>query len=113
MVPGWTENNQQAWHIGHYYSVGSSPALRYDRLNTHIQCSVCNTHLSGNINGTATTIGYKSGIVNRYGDKKGVRVLFALDESKAKKHKWTWEEVENLRTEFNARTREIKARLEE
>lgn len=37
------------WHAGHYKSVGSRPDLRFNELNCHKQCSVCNNYLSGNL----------------------------------------------------------------
>ena len=37
------------WHCSHYYSRGHSPALRFHLWNCHKSCSVCNSHLSGNI----------------------------------------------------------------
>lgn len=37
------------WHASHYYSRGHSSSLRFNLLNCHKSCSVCNSHLSGNI----------------------------------------------------------------
>lgn len=37
------------YHAGHYRTVGAHPELRFDELNCHKQCSVCNNHLSGNL----------------------------------------------------------------
>ena len=37
------------WHASHYYSRGHSSALRFNLWNIHKSCSVCNSHLSGNI----------------------------------------------------------------
>jgi len=37
------------WHASHYYSRGHSSFLRFNLWNVHKSCSVCNTHLSGNI----------------------------------------------------------------
>jgi hypothetical protein len=36
-------------NAGHYRTVGSSPELRFNEENCHIQCEHCNSHLSGNI----------------------------------------------------------------
>ena len=36
-------------HAGHYLSRGARPELAYEPMNVHVQCSPCNTHLSGNI----------------------------------------------------------------
>ena len=37
------------WHASHYYSRGHSASLRFNLWNIHKGCSVCNSHLSGNI----------------------------------------------------------------
>ena len=37
------------YHAGHYRTVGANPELRFNELNCHKQCSVCNNHKSGNI----------------------------------------------------------------
>lgn len=37
------------WHASHFKSVGSNSALRFNLLNIHKACSICNNHLSGNI----------------------------------------------------------------
>lgn len=37
------------WHASHYYSRGHSSALRFNLWNVHKSCSICNSHLSGNI----------------------------------------------------------------
>ena len=49
------------WDAGHYRSVGSNPALRFEPLNNHKQCSQCNQHKSGN------AIEYRIGLVARIG----------------------------------------------
>lgn len=37
------------FHASHYYSRGHSANLRFNLWNIHKACSVCNSHLSGNI----------------------------------------------------------------
>jgi len=37
------------WHASHYYSRGHSSSLRFNLWNIHKACSICNNHLSGNI----------------------------------------------------------------
>jgi hypothetical protein len=37
------------FHASHYYSRGHSSGLRFNLWNVHKSCSVCNSHLSGNI----------------------------------------------------------------
>lgn len=42
-------NWQGQWHGSHYRSVGAASAVRLNLWNIHKACSVCNNHLSGNI----------------------------------------------------------------
>lgn len=42
-------NWQGQWHCSHYFSRGHSSSLRFNLWNMHKSCSVCNSHLSGNI----------------------------------------------------------------
>lgn len=37
------------WHASHYRSVGSSPGWRFNVLNIHRACSICNAWKSGNL----------------------------------------------------------------
>lgn len=37
------------WHASHFRSVGASSNLRFNLKNIHKSCSICNSHLSGNI----------------------------------------------------------------
>ena len=46
---------------GHFYSVGSHPALRFNLHNVHLQSEYDNTYKHGNQNG------YRSGLIERYG----------------------------------------------
>ena len=48
-------------NAGHYMSVGSTPELRFNEDNVHLQCERCNTHLSGNL------INYRIELINRIG----------------------------------------------
>ncbi|WP_249201251.1 recombination protein NinG [Burkholderia cenocepacia] len=49
------------WDAGHYRSVGSNPASRFNPLNVNKQCGPCNVHLSGNL------IAYRAGLVQKIG----------------------------------------------
>ncbi|KWZ53334.1 hypothetical protein WK57_30565 [Burkholderia ubonensis] len=53
--------HQGQWHAGHYRSVGSEPALRFEPDNVHLQCAPCNTHLSGNL------IPYRANLIKKIG----------------------------------------------
>ena len=37
------------WHAGHFRSVGAASQLRFNEMNVHKQCVVCNRWRSGNI----------------------------------------------------------------
>ena len=37
------------WHASHYYPRSTASAIRFNTWNVHKSCSVCNSHLSGNI----------------------------------------------------------------
>jgi hypothetical protein len=49
---------------GHYRSVGSSPATRFEPLNCWPQCERCNSYLSGNL------INYRVGLLKIIGSEK-------------------------------------------
>lgn len=56
-----SRHHQGQWHAGHYRSVGSEPALRFEPDNVHLQCAPCNTHLSGNL------IPYRANLIRKIG----------------------------------------------
>ena len=49
------------YDAGHYRTVGSNPALRFEPLNCHKQCVPCNQHKSGDI------VNYRISLVVRIG----------------------------------------------
>lgn len=57
-------HHQGKYDAGHYRSVGSNPALRFEPLNCHKQCVPCNRHKSGN------AIEYRIALVARIGAEK-------------------------------------------
>jgi hypothetical protein len=62
-----TKANLGEFCCGHYKTVGGFPELRFNTLNTWIQCNqYCNCRLSGNITGNKHTIGYRQGLRNRF-----------------------------------------------
>lgn len=52
------------WHASHFRSVGAASALRFNLLNIHKGCSICNHHLSGNI------AGYTPRLIEKIGKEK-------------------------------------------
>ena len=97
------------WCCGHLKTVGSHPELRYDRLNTHLQHNHrCNQRLSGDITGTKDTIGYIEGLKVRHGEERATEIIEHLNSYHPPK-KYTCEDLELMRKEFNAKIRELKA----
>ena len=92
-------HHQGKYDAGHYRTVGSNPALRFEPLNCHRQCSPCNTQLSGNI------VNYRIELVRRIGAEK-VDWLEGPHEPK----KYTVEELKAMTAEYRAKTRELKGR---
>lgn len=100
------------WCCGHYTSVGSDSSLRFDEKNTYLQCNqYCNCQLSGNKSGTKTTRGYDNGLAYRFGDEEAERII---DYCKSSKEimKWTMEDLEEKRKQYNKTYREIIKKLD-
>lgn len=96
------------WCCGHFKTRGAQPGLRYDRNNTFLQCNKrCNEALSGNIEGTKTTRGYKRGLAERFSEEEAKRIIDYCD-SHTDPVKWDWQELEALRKQWNQRIRELE-----
>lgn len=92
-------HHQGKYDAGHYRTVGSNPALRFEPLNCHRQCSPCNTQLSGNI------VNYRIALVKRIG-AEAVDWLEGPHEPK----KYTIDELKAMTADYRAKTRELKGR---
>jgi hypothetical protein len=92
-------HHQGKYDAGHYRTVGSNPALRFEPLNCHRQCSPCNTQLSGNI------VNYRIALVKRIGAEQ-VDWLEGPHEPK----KYTVEELKAMTADYRAKTKELKGR---
>ncbi len=90
-------HHQGKYDAGHYRTVGSNPALRFEPLNCHRQCSPCNTHKSGDI------VNYRIELVNRIGADK-VDWLEGPHEPK----RYTIEDLKNIKANYLAKTKELK-----
>jgi hypothetical protein len=73
-----------SYDAGHYRTVGSMPALRFDEDNCHRQCVPCNQHKSGNV------VEYRIGLVARIGAERVARLegphaaaKYTIDDAKA------------------------------
>jgi hypothetical protein len=92
-------HHQGKYDAGHYRTVGSNPALRFEPLNCHRQCSPCNTQLSGNI------VNYRISLLQRIG-AANIEWLEGPHEPK----KYTIEELKAMTADYRAKTRELKGR---
>ena len=90
-------HHQGKYDAGHYRTVGSNPALRFEPLNCHKQCVPCNQHKSGNI------VEYRINLVLRIGAEK-VDWL----EGPHEPQKYTIDELKALTAHYRALTKELK-----
>lgn len=80
----------EEFHAGHYRSRGAASHLRFNPDNCHKQCSMCNTHLSGN------QVEYRKNLVL----KIGAEAVEALENDNTTK-KWDYEELKEKREHYN------------
>lgn len=90
-------HHQGKYDAGHYRTVGSNPALRFEPMNCHRQCSPCNTRLSGNI------VNYRIELVKRIG-AEAVEWLEGPHEAK----KYIVDELKAMTADYRAKTKELK-----
>ncbi|WP_116865664.1 recombination protein NinG [Pseudomonas syringae] len=90
-------HHEGKYDAGHYRTVGSNPALRFEPLNCHKQCVPCNQHKSGNV------IEYRIELVRRIGI-----VNLEWLEGPHEPQKYTVEELKALTAKYRALTRELK-----
>jgi len=99
------------WCCGHLKTRGAQSGLKYDRKNTFLQHNVrCNKNLSGDIEGSARTRGYKQGLRERFGEEEGSAII-EYCETNTQTVVWTWQGIEEMRKCFNARIREVEKLL--
>ena len=90
-------HHQGQLHAGHYRSVGSEPALRFEPDNCHLQCQPCNVHLSGNL------IQMRLGMIKKIGLAR-VEWLEGYHEPR----KYTMQEIIELKAFYRAEVRRMK-----
>jgi hypothetical protein len=78
-------NKTRQMHAGHYRPIGRNSALRFDEHNCHSQCSICNNHLSGNLNE------YRFNLI----EKIGLQSVISLEENNEPKS-WSIEELRSI-----------------
>lgn len=89
------------WDAGHYRSTGSASHLRFNEDNCHRQLVHCNRH------GAGRAVDYRLGLIARI----GLGRVEAL-ESSNEVHKWTREELIEIKATYAAKVRALKARTE-
>ena len=80
---GHTSGRQ--FHAGHFKSAGQNPQLRFNELNVHKQCSICNNYKSGNLDN------YRMNLIKRI----GIENVEALESDKSVK-KYTEDDYKNI-----------------
>lgn len=88
--------HQGQYHAGHYRTVGGHPELRFDELNCHKQCSVCNNHKSGNI------VEYRINLIKRIGSDN-LDWLEGPHEAK----KYTIEQLKQIKQDYKNKCKEL------
>lgn len=91
--PEW--NGQ--WHASHYLSIGARPELRFEPLNVHKACSICNNWLSGNIGR------YKTALIK----KIGFEAVEWLEGAHPPK-KYTIDDLKAIKAEYRLKLKELK-----
>ncbi len=83
-------------NAGHYRSVGSSPELRFNEENCHLQCEKCNTYLHGNL------INYRIALIQRIGLDRVEWI-----EGKHEPKKYTIDDLKSIKSEYKRKLKEI------
>jgi hypothetical protein len=96
------------WCTGHFKTVGAQGNLRFDRVNTYLQCNrYCNCGKSGNIEGCKNTRGYKKGLFERFGEQEA-EFIIGYCETNTAPRKWDCDELIEMRKGFAKRVRELE-----
>lgn len=90
------------YDCGHYRSTGSAPHLRFDERNAHAQRKQCNRY------GAGRAVDYRIGLIARIG-REAVEAL----EADNRVHKWTHEELREIRATYKAKLKALKAASKE
>ena len=84
-------------NAGHYRSAGSSPQLRFEPLNVHLQCEYCNTYLHSN------AINYRINLIKKIGLDK----VEWLEQEHEPKH-YSTPELVLMKQEYKEKIRQLK-----
>lgn len=89
-------DNRQA-HAGHFKPAGANPQIRFNELNVHKQCSICNNHLSGNL------VPYRANLIK----KIGLEEVEKLESNKESK-KYSADDYKNIAQKYKLKIKEIE-----
>ncbi|MDR6421305.1 nitrogen fixation protein [Paraburkholderia phenoliruptrix] len=90
------------WHASHYRSVGSNPGWRFNVLNIHRACSICNAWKSGNLTE------YRPRLIAKIGLER-VELL----EQESPVRKYDIEYLKRLKKVMNKKARRLERRIEQ
>lgn len=93
---GHPDDGSRQRHASHYRSVGGNPSERFNELNVWASCSICNSHLSGNL--TA----FRVALVG----KVGIEVVEAL-EGQHEPKRYRREDYQAIEVEYKAKLKEL------
>jgi hypothetical protein len=91
------------WHASHFHARGKSSRLRFSLWNIHKSCSVCNSHLSGNLRE------YEPVLISRIGQEKFDWMIGVS----GKQTRYGADYLRRMKRVFSKRCRIIEARLRE
>jgi len=87
-------------HASHYRPVGRNSKHRFNEMNVHSACSICNAHLSGNL------IPYREAMIKMY----GIKMVEEL-ESDNEPHRYTVGELKDIINKYRKKIKDIESEL--
>lgn len=91
-------HHEGQFHAGHYMPTSTRPALRFNELNVHKQCSVCNNHKHGNL------VLYRIELIKRI----GLESVEWLESNHTAKH-YSIQELIDIKDHYNKQAKNLKA----
>lgn len=96
----WKSNGtKRQAHASHFQSVGKAKNLRFNEYNVHKSCSICNSHLSGNLSE------YEQRLIIKIGKEK-VEELKKLAHT-SKPNKYTLEDLKNIYMAYKEKNKRL------
>ena len=94
------------WCAGHMKTAGEHTNTRFDRLNVWLQHNLrCNSVKSGDIDN------YKLGLIARFGEEEGNRIIEHCETECKKIVRFTDDEFKEMRSKWQDRIKELKKML--